>query len=78
MAPRLQLIHSKVQHAAAIADGTAQGIEGHVADPPKVLSSENYESFWFTKLGLVCSPGLAVLRSTVRSNVKPKCGNKSS
>lgn len=41
MAPRLQLIHSKVQRAAAIADGTAQGIEGHVADPPKVLSSEN-------------------------------------
>ena len=41
MAPRLELIHSKVQCAAAIADGTAQGIEGHVADPPKVLSSEN-------------------------------------
>ena len=41
MAPHLELIHSKVQCAAAIADGTAQGIEGHVADPPKVLSSEN-------------------------------------
>ena len=39
--PCLELIHSKVQYAAAIVDGTAQGIEGHVADPPKVLSSEN-------------------------------------
>ena len=26
----------------------------------KVFGKKNYESFWFTKLGLVCSPGLAV------------------
>ena len=31
---------SKAQCAAGIADGTAQGIEGHVADPPKVLTSD--------------------------------------
>lgn len=40
MAPRLRLIPSKAQRAADIADGTAQGIEGHVADPPKVLTSD--------------------------------------
>ena len=40
MAPRLRLIPSKAQCAADIADGTAQGIEGHVADPPKVLTSD--------------------------------------
>ena len=26
---------------------------------PTFLKFDNYESFWFTKLGLVCSPGLA-------------------
>ena len=40
MAPRLRLIHSKAQRAAGIADGTAQGIEGHISDPPKVLASD--------------------------------------
>ena len=40
MAPRLRLIHSKAQRAAGIADGMAQGIEGHISDPPKVLASD--------------------------------------
>ena len=40
MALCLCLILSKAQHAAGIANGTPQGIEGHISDPPKVLASD--------------------------------------
>ena len=40
MPPRLRLAPSKAQRAAGIADGTAQGIDGHVSDPPKVILPE--------------------------------------